>query len=119
MEWNFTEPGDITQPQNVRVQPTAEGYLVTWDPPARGEEHVKYYTVRWFKGGSVEVYGRAETSDTYYLGIIKEWFFIRVIYKILIRNELWLKNFINFVCKWSMYITIILTLLIRKTSEIN
>jgi hypothetical protein len=55
-------------PRNVKVQATVEGYLVTWDPPLNGKNQVKFYTVRWFRGPSEFLYGRAETSDTYYLG---------------------------------------------------
>ncbi|XP_017878813.1 protein borderless isoform X1 [Ceratina calcarata] len=54
-------------PSNVRVQATAQGYLVTWEPPAYGKEQVRLYTVRWFRGPSERLYGRAETTDTYYL----------------------------------------------------
>ncbi|XP_076174776.1 borderless isoform X2 [Ptiloglossa arizonensis] len=54
-------------PQNVRVQATVEGYLVTWQPPAYGKDQVRLYAVRWFRGPSERLYGRAETTDTYYL----------------------------------------------------
>ncbi|XP_076238874.1 borderless isoform X2 [Calliopsis andreniformis] len=54
-------------PLNVRVQATVEGYLVTWEPPAYGKEQVRMYAVRWFRGPSEILYGRAETTDTYYL----------------------------------------------------
>ncbi|XP_033338071.1 borderless isoform X1 [Megalopta genalis] len=54
-------------PVNVRVQATVEGYLVTWEPPAYGKEQVRLYAVRWFRGPSERLYGRAETTDTYYL----------------------------------------------------
>lgn len=55
-------------PVNVRVQATVEGYLVTWEPPEYGKNLVRLYTVRWFRGPSEHLYGRAETTDTYYLG---------------------------------------------------
>lgn len=55
-------------PVNVRVQATVQGYLVTWEPPAYGKEQVRLYAVRWFRGPSEQLYGRAETTDTYYLG---------------------------------------------------
>lgn len=55
-------------PLNVRVQATVQGYLVTWEPPAYGKEQVRLYAVRWFRGPSEQLYGRAETTDTYYLG---------------------------------------------------
>lgn len=55
-------------PVNVRVQATVEGYLVTWEPPEYGKHQVRLYTVRWFRGPSEHLYGRAETTDTYYLG---------------------------------------------------
>ncbi|XP_058803562.1 protein borderless isoform X2 [Phymastichus coffea] len=61
------ENDDVEPPHNVRVQPTVEGYLVTWDPPANGKDQIKFYTVRWFRGSSEHLYGRAETTDTYYL----------------------------------------------------
>ncbi|XP_012174156.2 protein borderless isoform X2 [Bombus terrestris] len=54
-------------PVNVRVQATVQGYLVTWEPPAYGKEQVRLYAVRWFRGPSEQLYGRAETTDTYYL----------------------------------------------------
>ncbi|XP_053979898.1 protein borderless isoform X2 [Hylaeus anthracinus] len=54
-------------PLNVRVQATVEGYLVTWDPPSYGKDQVRLYAVRWFRGPSERLYGRAETTDTYYL----------------------------------------------------
>jgi len=55
-------------PRNVRVQATVEGYLVTWEPPDLGKNLVRLYTVRWYRGPSEHLYGRAETTDTYYLG---------------------------------------------------
>ncbi|XP_031829317.1 borderless isoform X2 [Nomia melanderi] len=54
-------------PVNVRVQATVEGYLVTWEPPMYGKDQVRLYAVRWFRGPSERLYGRAETTDTYYL----------------------------------------------------
>ncbi|XP_011878462.1 PREDICTED: protein turtle isoform X2 [Vollenhovia emeryi] len=54
-------------PRNVRVQATVEGYLVTWEPPDLGRNQVRLYTVRWYRGPSEHLYGRAETTDTYYL----------------------------------------------------
>ncbi|XP_012062720.1 PREDICTED: protein turtle [Atta cephalotes] len=54
-------------PRNVRVQATVEGYLVTWEPPDLGKNLVRLYTVRWYRGPSEHLYGRAETTDTYYL----------------------------------------------------
>ena len=54
-------------PLNVRVQATVEGYLVTWEHPDYGKEQVRLYVVRWFRGPSERLYGRAETTDTYYL----------------------------------------------------
>lgn len=55
-------------PLNVRVQATVEGYLVTWEPPEYGKNLVRLYTVSWYRGPSEQLYGRAETTDTYYLG---------------------------------------------------
>lgn len=55
-------------PRNAKVQPTAEGYLVTWDPPLYGKELVRYYNVKWFRGTTERLYGRAETADPFYLG---------------------------------------------------
>ncbi|XP_011702130.1 PREDICTED: protein turtle isoform X2 [Wasmannia auropunctata] len=54
-------------PRNVRVQATVEGYLVTWESPNLGKNLVRLYTVRWYRGPSEQLYGRAETTDTYYL----------------------------------------------------
>ncbi|XP_034950863.1 protein borderless isoform X2 [Chelonus insularis] len=57
----------IEPPQDVKVQPTAEGYLVTWEPPANVKD-IKIYIVRWFRGSTEKhLHGRAETTDTYYL----------------------------------------------------
>lgn len=55
-------------PRNLKVQPTVEGYLVTWEPPDHGREHVRIYIVRWFRGPLEHLYGKAETTDTYFLG---------------------------------------------------
>ncbi|XP_012265467.1 protein borderless isoform X2 [Athalia rosae] len=57
----------MSAPRNLRVQPTVEGYLVTWEPPDNGREQVRIYTVRWFRGPLEHLYGKAETTDTYYL----------------------------------------------------
>ncbi|XP_076655189.1 borderless isoform X2 [Halictus rubicundus] len=54
-------------PTKVRVQATVEGYLVTWEPPVFGPQKVRHYTVKWFRGPSERLYGKAETTDTYYL----------------------------------------------------
>ncbi|XP_035721778.1 protein borderless-like isoform X1 [Vespa mandarinia] len=54
-------------PRNVRVQATVEGYLVTWEPPSEGRGQVRLYVVRWFRGPAQHLYGRSETTDTYYL----------------------------------------------------
>ncbi|XP_020281495.1 protein borderless isoform X2 [Pseudomyrmex gracilis] len=66
----YRSPQDLEimgPPRNVRVQATVEGYLVTWEPPNYGRNQVRLYTVRWFSGPSEHLYGRAETTDTYYL----------------------------------------------------
>ncbi|CAD6233973.1 GSCOCG00007436001-RA-CDS [Cotesia congregata] len=56
----------LEPPQNLKVQVTAEGYLVTWDPPSNA--NIKLYVVRWFRGSTDEhLHGRAETTDTFYL----------------------------------------------------
>ncbi|XP_023287560.1 protein borderless isoform X2 [Orussus abietinus] len=65
--YHSSEPESMGPPQNVRVQATVEGYLVTWDPPAYGTQYVRLYTVRWFRGPAEHLYGRSETTDTYYL----------------------------------------------------
>ncbi|XP_015173547.1 PREDICTED: protein turtle isoform X2 [Polistes dominula] len=54
-------------PRNVRVQATVEGYLVTWEAPLEGKGQVRLYVVRWFRGPAQHLYGRVETTDTYYL----------------------------------------------------
>ncbi|XP_012147466.1 borderless isoform X2 [Megachile rotundata] len=54
-------------PLNVRVQATAQGYLVTWEPPGYGRDQIRTYVVRWYRGPSEQLDGRAETTDTYYL----------------------------------------------------
>lgn len=64
----FVDEELMSAPQNVKVQPTVEGYLVTWDPPSTGANQVRLYTVKWFRGPIDQLYGRAETSDTFYLG---------------------------------------------------
>ncbi|XP_011500330.1 PREDICTED: protein turtle [Ceratosolen solmsi marchali] len=61
------DDNEMEPPRNIKVQATVEGYLVTWDPPFNGKNQVKFYTVRWFRGPSEYLYGRAETTDTYYL----------------------------------------------------
>lgn len=61
-------------PRNVRVQATVEGYLVTWESPVVGPELVRLYIVKWFRGTSDHLYGKAETTDTYYLG--KDFYFL-------------------------------------------
>lgn len=63
---------------NVRVQATVQGYLVTWEPPAYGKEQVRLYAVRWFRGPSEQLYGRAETTDTYYLGKNSRYIYIYI-----------------------------------------
>lgn len=67
-KFNILETEIMGPPLNVRVQATVEGYLVTWEPPQYGKGQVRLYTVRWFRGPSEHLYGRAETTDTYYLG---------------------------------------------------
>lgn len=57
----------MSAPLNVRVQATVEGYLVTWEPPAYGSDQVRMYTIRWFRGPTEHLSGKAETTDTYYL----------------------------------------------------
>ncbi|XP_036144279.1 protein borderless-like [Monomorium pharaonis] len=47
-------------PRNVRVQATVEGYLVTWEAPDLGKNQVRLYTVKWYRGPSDHLYGRAE-----------------------------------------------------------
>lgn len=64
----YSEDESMGPPVNVKVQATVEGYLVTWEPPEFGKNLVRLYTVRWFRGPSEHLYGRAETTDTYYLG---------------------------------------------------
>lgn len=71
-EFRSTQDREILEPpRNVRVQVTADGYLVTWDPPLAGKDNVKLYIVRWFRGPAEEnLHGRAETTDSFYLGKI-------------------------------------------------
>lgn len=58
----------LEPPKNLKVQVTAEGYLVTWDPPLNAD--IKLYVVRWFRGTTDEhLHGRAETTDTFYLSM--------------------------------------------------
>ncbi|KMQ92911.1 protein turtle [Lasius niger] len=66
-EYRSPQEESMGSPVNVRVQATVEGYLVTWEPPEYGKNLVRLYTVRWFRGPSEHLYGRAETTDTYYL----------------------------------------------------
>ncbi|XP_012222362.1 protein borderless isoform X2 [Linepithema humile] len=66
-EYRSSHEESMGPPLNVRVQATVEGYLVTWEPPEYGKNQVRLYSVRWFRGPSEYLYGRAETTDTYYL----------------------------------------------------
>ncbi|XP_057335997.1 protein borderless isoform X2 [Microplitis mediator] len=65
-EFKSTQEEGLEPPKNLKVQVTAEGYLVTWDPPLNAD--IKLYVVRWFRGTTDEhLHGRAETTDTFYL----------------------------------------------------
>ncbi|XP_051155995.1 protein borderless isoform X1 [Leptopilina boulardi] len=66
-EFRLPESDFMGAPRNVRVQATVEGYLVTWESPVVGPELVRLYIVKWFRGTSDHLYGKAETTDTYYL----------------------------------------------------
>ncbi|XP_044008144.1 protein borderless isoform X2 [Aphidius gifuensis] len=59
--------GGLGPPENIRVQVTGEGYLVTWDPPLKGRDSLKNYVVRWFRETTDSIYGKIETADTFYL----------------------------------------------------
>ncbi|XP_033230293.1 protein borderless isoform X2 [Belonocnema kinseyi] len=66
-EFRSADSDFMGAPHNIRVQATIEGYLVTWDPPLIGPGLVRLYMVKWFRGSSDLLYGKAETTDTYYL----------------------------------------------------
>ncbi|KAG8287966.1 hypothetical protein J6590_025304 [Homalodisca vitripennis] len=51
----------ISRPLNVRVELSAEGYLVEWDPPTLGVDILDHYVVRWFRHGHEQL---AETMET-------------------------------------------------------
>ncbi|XP_047119273.1 protein borderless [Schistocerca piceifrons] len=57
----------IGPPHNVTVQLTDDGYMVSWEPPLFGSEDLKSYTVRWTEGPRQQLYGRADTTDTFFV----------------------------------------------------
>jgi hypothetical protein len=64
-------PGQFQQigpPRNVSVILTADGYLVTWQPPEFGSDELRVYRVRWTQASREYIYGSAETQDTTFIG---------------------------------------------------
>jgi hypothetical protein len=64
-------PGQFQQigpPRNVSVRPTADGYVVTWQPPEFGRDELRAYRVRWTQASMEFFYGSAETQDTTFIG---------------------------------------------------
>lgn len=58
----------IGAPRNVTLHLTPNGYLVTWDAPDYGMQHLDVYKVRWFQGPDESLYGEANTRNNSYLG---------------------------------------------------
>jgi hypothetical protein len=64
-------PGQFQQigpPRNVSVRLTADGYLVTWQPPEFGRDELRAYRVRWTQASTEFFYGSAETQDNTFIG---------------------------------------------------
>lgn len=60
-----TEPfQQISQPTEVRVELSAEGYRVEWEPPALGADILAHYMVRWHRHGHERLAETLETTDT-------------------------------------------------------
>lgn len=57
----------IGPPRNVSVRLTADGYLVTWQPPEFGHDELRAYRVRWTQASIEFFYGSAETQDTTFI----------------------------------------------------
>jgi hypothetical protein len=57
----------IGPPRNLSVTLTADGYLVTWQPPDFGSDELRTYRLRWTQASREYIYGSAETQDTSFL----------------------------------------------------
>lgn len=57
----------IGPPRNLSVTLTADGYLVTWQPPDFGSDELRTYRVRWTQAPREYIYGSAETQGTSFL----------------------------------------------------
>ena len=63
----FTEPVlQVSSPRNVHVDLTANGYLITWDPPEEGAHVVVKYQIRWFREGGEQSLEKGETIQHSY-----------------------------------------------------
>lgn len=58
----------IGSPRNVTLHLTPNGYLLTWDAPDYGLQHLDYYKVRWYQGPDEFLYGEANTRNNSYFG---------------------------------------------------
>lgn len=54
----------ISRPTEVRVDLSAEGYRVEWEPPALGADILAHYVVRWHRHGHERLTETLETTDT-------------------------------------------------------
>lgn len=56
----------ISAPWNLTATNNVQGWLVHWQPPKRGSESVRLYTVRWWKEPEHFLIGTIETFDNFY-----------------------------------------------------
>lgn len=57
---------EVSSPRNVHVDLTANGYLITWDPPELGAHAVQKYQIRWFREGGEQFLEKGETKQHSY-----------------------------------------------------
>lgn len=58
----------IGSPRNVSLHLTPNGYLLTWDAPDYGLQHLDYYKVKWFQGPDEFLFDEANTRNNSYFG---------------------------------------------------
>ncbi|XP_028896692.1 protein borderless isoform X2 [Zeugodacus cucurbitae] len=56
----------ISAPVNLTATNNVQGWLLHWQPPKRGSESVRLYTVRWWKEPEHFLIGTIETFDNFY-----------------------------------------------------
>lgn len=56
----------VGAPRNVSINVTANGYLLTWDSPDYGVQHLDHFTVRWFQGPDEFLLGEVNTRQNSY-----------------------------------------------------